>query len=145
MDAFWGCPPCFYRTKGHNLWVRDANTLCALFGIRHAVSQAYHHRANGRAERAGQQLFERLKMIPIETKICWAQAMPHVLDRFHDTPGEGGKGPYQIFFGRKRPFAAIPDEPPKSVRTLWPFLATSKKIDFVVAETLNAQHKKRKL
>ena len=28
-------------------------TLCGALGIRHEVSQIYHHRANGRAERAG--------------------------------------------------------------------------------------------
>ncbi len=119
----FGVPSLILSDQGSQFVGSWWKTLCALLGIRHAVSQAYHHRANGRAERAGQQLFERLKRIQIEAKICWVEAMPQVLDRLHDTPGEGGLSPYQILFGRERPLAAIPYTPRKSVRIRWPFSA----------------------
>ena len=117
-------------------------TLCALLGIRHAVSQAYHHRANGRAERAGQQLFERLKRIQIEAKICWVEAMPQVLDRLHDTPVEGGLSPYQILFGIERQLAYIPYKPPRECEDYVAFFSRMKEIDKVEAEKLNTKHKK---
>ena len=46
--------------------------LCAGMGIWQAFSQAYHHQANGRAERAGQSLMEILRKIYEEKKsIGW--------------------------------------------------------------------------
>ena len=51
---------------------------------------------------AGQQLMERLRKMNAEVTINWVEALPQVLDRFHDTPGESGFSPYQILFGRER-------------------------------------------
>ena len=46
--------------------------LCAGMGIWQAFSQAYHHQANGRAERAGQSLIEIVRKIYQEKKsIGW--------------------------------------------------------------------------
>ena len=43
-----------------NTWWQN---MCALMGIRQAFSQAYHHQANGRVERAGQQIMEILRKL----------------------------------------------------------------------------------
>ena len=88
-------------------------TLCAMLGVRQAYSQAYHHQANGKAERAGKQLFERLRRICLEERINWVEALPQVLDRFPDTPGEGGLSPYFIVFESERPLAHLPWQPPR--------------------------------
>ena len=65
-------------------------TLCSELGIRIAYSQVYHHRSNGRAERAGLQLMDRIRKLQVEEGVNWVEALPQVLDRLHDTPGEGG-------------------------------------------------------
>ena len=75
-------------------------------------SQAYHHRTNGRAERAGQQIFERLRREKLEQGLTWVDVLHQILDRIHDTPGEAGLSPYQILFGRERPLAGVPYQPP---------------------------------
>jgi hypothetical protein len=97
----FGIPSQILSDQGSHFISAWWKNMCSLLGIRHAVSHAYHHRANGRAERAGQQIFERLRKIQIEEKICWVEALPQILDRLHDTPGEGGLSPYQILFGRE--------------------------------------------
>ena len=51
----------------------------------------------------GQQLIERLRRLQIEGDFSWVEALPQVLDRLHETPGEGGLSPYHILFGRERP------------------------------------------
>ena len=97
--------------------------MCALLGIRHAMSHAYHHRANGRAERGGQQLFERLRRLQIEGEFSWLEALPQVLDRLHDTPGGGCLSPYHMLFGRVRPLGGLPYDPQLSVKTPLHFLS----------------------
>ena len=62
--------------------------MCGCLGIRQAYSQAYHHQENGRAERAGQQLQEKLRKLYVESRLNWVEALPQVLDRIHDTIGE---------------------------------------------------------
>ena len=96
-------------------------TLCGALGIRHAVSQAYHHRANGRAERAGQQIFERLRREKLEEGLTWVDLIPQILDRIHETPGEAGLSPYQIFLEGKGPVPGSPTNPRWSARTPKPF------------------------
>ena len=87
-------------------------TLCGCLGSRCAFSQAYHHRANGRAERAGQQIFERLRREKLKQGLTWVEVLPQILDRIHDPPGEAGLSPYQIFFVRERPLAGVPYQTP---------------------------------
>ena len=74
--------------------------LCVLLGVQ--------TQANGRAERAGQQIFERLRREKFEQGLTWVDVLPQFLDRIHDTPGEG----YKILFGRERHLAGVPYQPP---------------------------------
>jgi hypothetical protein len=53
--------------------------MCAHMGIRHAFLHAFHHPANGRAERAGQQVMEVLRKLHPDRKINWVETMPSVL------------------------------------------------------------------
>ena len=59
-----------------------------------------------------QQNFERLRRERFEQGLTWVDVLPQLLDRIHDTPGEAGLSHYQILFGRKRPLAGVPYEPP---------------------------------
>ena len=90
--------------------------------MRCAYSQAYNHRANGRAERAGQKIFERLRRFKFESGGTWVDVLPQILHRIPDTPGEAGLSPYQILFGRERPLAAVPYQPPVECEDAQAFL-----------------------
>jgi hypothetical protein len=70
------------------------------------------------------------------------ELLPAALDRIHDTPGESGLSPYQIVFGRDRPLANKPYEPPRECEDAQQFFERMKKIDKQVADKLNEMHKK---
>jgi hypothetical protein len=108
----FGIPSIISSDRGSHFVGAWWKTMCAHFGIRQAFSHAYHHQANGRAEKAGQQVMEILRKLHVHQKICWVEALPRVLDMIHDTKGEGGLSPYEILFGRQRPKGGIPYEPP---------------------------------
>ena len=66
MDGGWeafGVPTTITSDMGAQFVGQWWKTMCARLGIRQAYSQAHRPQANGRAERAGQQLIELLKKI----------------------------------------------------------------------------------
>ena len=91
-----------------NAWWR---TMCGFLGITHVYTQPYHHQANGRGERAGQQILEILRKINSDHKINLVNALPRVLRLIHDTPGEAGLSPYEIVFGRQMFVANVTYKP----------------------------------
>ena len=109
-------------------------------GIRQAYSQAYHHQANGRAERAGQQIMEKLRKLQVHDKVNWVEALPRVLDRIHDLPGETGFTPYEILFGRHRPLSGLPLPIPHVCEDALQFFNRMQTLDQKVASTLNETH-----
>ncbi len=84
---------------------------------------------------ARQQIMERLRKIQIQDKISWVEALPAIIDRIHDTPGESGLSPYQILFGRDRSLAGIPYTPPRECEDAQNFFLHMKRIDKVVARS----------
>ena len=66
-------------------------TMCARLGIHQALSQAYNHRANGRAEVAGQQLREMLRKMHISEGINWLGSTTYSLGQ--NTPYQGSYQP----------------------------------------------------
>ena len=142
---FWrmfGVPSLITSDQGSHFISAWWQTLCACMGIRQAFSQAYHHQANGRAERAGKQIFERLRCVCAEEKVSWVEALPQVLDRIHDTPGETGMSPYFILFGRERPLGNIPVKPQREAEDAVQFFERQEKTDKLVAQILNEKHQK---
>jgi transposase InsO family protein len=111
LKVLWrpfGIPSIVTSDQGSHFISNWWQTLCANLGIRLAYAQAYHHQANGRAERAGKQIIDRARKVQAETKISWVEALPQILDRHHDTLGEGGYSPSEILFGRERPLGGLP-------------------------------------
>ena len=111
LKAQWrqfGVPSMITSDQGSHFVSTWWQNMCAIMGIRQAFSQAYHHQANGRVERAGQQVMEILRKLHVEEKINWVEALPQVLDRIHDVKGESGYSPYEILFRRQRPIGGIP-------------------------------------
>ena len=139
----FGVPSVVTCDRGSHFVSEWWQTLCALMGIRVAFSHAYFHHTNGRAERAGQQLIDRLRKVLVDTKMTWVELLPQVLDRLHDTPGEGGLSPYQILFGRNRPLAGIPYEPPHVCENSVDFFHRMTQVDHKVAARLNDLHSKQ--
>ena len=56
----FGIPSLITSDQGSHFTGEWWKTMCAELGMRQTYSQAYHHQANGRAERAGQQIMEKL-------------------------------------------------------------------------------------
>jgi len=139
----FGIPSVISTDQGSHFVNEWWKTMCAKFGIRQGFSQAYHHQANGRVERAGQQIMEILRKMQVQNKICWVEALPIVIDRIHDTPGETGLSPYQILFGMDRPLGNIPYTPPKECEDAEAFFDRMEKIDKSVAEKLKEIHEKQ--
>jgi transposase InsO family protein len=138
----FGIPSIITTDQGSHFVNSWWQHMCAVLGVRHAVSHAYHHRANGRAERAGQQVIEKCRSFQIEEGITWVEALPRVLDRIHDTPGETGFSPYEILFGRQRPLANLPYEPPRECEDAKEFFKRMARMDQEVADRLNKEHEK---
>ena len=138
----FGIPSVITSDQGSlfvNAWWQ---TMCARLGIRHAQAQAYNHRANGRAEVAGQQLMEILRKIHISENINWVEALPIPLDRTHDVRGISGLSPYEILFGRERPLANAPYSPDRECEDATDFFNRMRERDEKVAQVINERHKK---
>jgi hypothetical protein len=89
---------------------------------------------------AGQQLLERLRKLNSREKINWVEALPIVVDRYHDTPGESGYSPYQIMFGRERYFGNMPFEEAHTNEDAKQFFARMQMMDKKVAEIMKEKH-----
>ena len=66
LQQFWrpfGIPSVITSDLGSHFIGSWWQTLCAQLGIRVAYVHAYHHQTNGRAERAGLQILDRLKKL----------------------------------------------------------------------------------
>ena len=101
MENVWsifGIPQVITSDQGTNFFGVWWKNFCARYGIRTAYSQAHRTQANGRAEVAGKQIYNLLKKMHVYVKINWVEALPRVLRHHHDTMGEKGLSPYQIFF-----------------------------------------------
>jgi hypothetical protein len=137
----FGVPSVISSDQGSHFVSSWWQHMCALMGIRHAYSQAYHHQANGRVERAGQQVMEVLRKMYADERLNWVEALPRVLDRIHDVKGESGYSPYEILFGRERPLAGCPYSPPKECEDAIVFFQHMREIDEKVATELNRKHR----
>ena len=139
----FGIPAKISSDQGSHFTGGWWRTMCANLGIRYAYSQPYHHRANGRVERAGQELMERLRKLFVQEKVNWVEALPQVLDRYHDTPGRGGLSPYEILFGRTRPLAGRSYQPPMICEDACVFFTRMWEIDRKVSLVLKEEHERK--
>ena len=86
--------------------------MCARLDIRQAYSHAHRPQANGRAEVAGQRVYNLLRKMHTEAKLNWVEALPRVLWIQNNLINDTGVSPYQILFGRDRLEGSISYEPP---------------------------------
>ena len=91
--------------------------MCGYLGITHIYTHPYHHQANGRAERAGQQVREVIRKFNADERRNWMELLPRALKIIHDTPGESGLSPYEIFLVGKGLQRTFPTNPRVSVKT----------------------------
>ena len=117
--------------------------MCATLGINHVYTQPYHHQANGKVERTGQQVMEILRKLHTDNRMNWVEKIPYVVDKIHDMPGETGLSPYEIVFGRERFNANVPYKTPTQCEDAQDFFQRMEKIDKEVAEKLNEIHRKQ--
>ena len=115
-------------------------TMCSRLGIHHTYSQPHRPRANGRAERAGQQLLSILKKLHLEHGINWVESLPRALRIHHDTIGESGYSPYEIVFGRTRMVPGIPYTPDRVCEDASDFMSRMEHVDQMVAQRMHEVH-----
>jgi hypothetical protein len=139
----FGLPSIISSDRGPQFANAWWSTMCGLLGIRQAFSHAYHHQANGRAERAGQQVMEILRKLSVEENVNWVHVLPRVVNLIHDVEGETGLSPYQIVFGRDRPLANLPYNPPRECEDAVKFFDRQREVDEKVAKFLNERHARR--
>jgi hypothetical protein len=141
---FFGLPSVI-TSDNDALWVGAWwKTMCAKLGVQHAISQPYHHRSNGRAECAGNQLMEKLRKIHVgRSSFTWVDALPAALRYIHDQPGSSGLSPYEILFGRERPLANLPFQPSRESPDAVDFMEHMAVIDKWVSQSLNGIHAKQ--
>ena len=94
-------------------------------------------------EVAGQQLMEILPKLNCLESLNWVEALPQVLDRLHDVPGESGYSPYQILFGRERSLGNLPYFPATECPDAVDFFNRTDEIDKAVSTILNGLHKRK--
>ena len=145
-ESWWsphGIPAVITSDRGPQFAGAWWRTMCAALGIRQAYAQAYHHSANGRAEVVGAQLQKRLRKLQAEEGICWVPSLQRAVRMLHDVPGPSGLSPYQILYGRDRPYAGVPYEPPRAWPDAVAFFEQQKAVDSQVAHALNDLHERQ--
>ena len=145
LDKSWdpfGIPTTVHSDMGPQFVGQWWRTMCARLGIHQTFSQPHRPRANGRAERGGQQLLSVLKKLHIEHSLNWVQALPRALRLHHDVVGEGGLSPYHIMFGRDRSVPGIPYTPERVCEQAVQLFTRMEDIDSRVAKALNAIHQR---
>ena len=115
--------------------------LCGSLGVDIRYSQAYHHRANGRAERAGQSMQALLRKIHSDGKVNWVFALPKAVGMQNDLPGVCGMSPYEVVFGRTRPIPGVPIPPRMQALDAQEFFNRRKLVDEQISTALMAAHK----
>ena len=92
--------PQFVGTLWKNIW--------SLLGVRRAYAHAYHHQANGKAERTGKEFKDWLGRVTATSSMNWVEASPFVQRLYHDIPGISGLSHHKLVFGRDRHLAGVP-------------------------------------
>ena len=139
----FGIPSIITSDRGAQFVALWWKHMCARLGIHHICSPPYHHQANGRSERAGQQVLEVLRKLYNETRISWVEALPRALDCIHDMKGPVGYSPYEILFGRERPLSGLPYPAPRYAEDAQEFFTRMEKLDREIAQRLQKLHDKQ--
>ena len=143
LDKGWhafGIPGIVHSDMGPQFVGQWWQTMCARMGILRTHIPPNRPRANGRAERAGQQLLSLLRKLHVEHNLNWVEALPRALRLHHDVVGEAGLSPYHIMFGRNRNTQGIVYTPSRSCENSHQFFQRMEQIDKKVAEELNRIH-----
>ena len=138
-----GVPALIKSDQGRHFVGAWWKAMCAMLGIRQAFAQAYHHQANGRAERAGQELMELARKIFVEQGANWAECLPQIIDKYHDVKGPSWLSPYQILFGLHRPLGNVTYTPAKECEDACSFFNHMKVLDEKVSKTMEETHQKK--
>ena len=145
-NAWWsphGVPSVLVSDRGAHFAGAWWRAMCAHHGIRHGYAIAYHHASNGRAEVAGEQIQKMLRKLHASEGISWYEGLQRAVRMIHDLPGESGLSPYEILYGRHRPYAGIPYQPPTKMEDAVAFFERQENTDHRISEILRELHEKR--
>ena len=141
--GMFGIPSRVSSDRGAHFASNWWKTLCAAHGVRVGYGQAYHHRAQGKVERTGQEVIRKLSKLNVDEGTPWPELLPRVLRHLHDAPGPTGLSPYEIVFGRYRGMAGIPYQPEREAEDASKFLERIRELDTQVARTFDQKHLQR--
>ena len=138
-----GIPSVLTSHRGPHFAGAWWRTMCALHGVRHAYAQAYHHPSNGRAEVVAAQVQVRLRTLKYTEKINWMELLPRAVQQLHDIPGQSGLSPYEVLYGRHRPYTGVLYEPPRRLEDAVSVFDRQRYMDDKGANALNDLHRRK--
>jgi hypothetical protein len=139
-DIF-GIPAVVSSDRGSHFVANWWQTLCGALGVRVAFAQAYHHQAS-RAEVACRVLQTLLRKMVDRERPSWVEALPAALRMLNDLPGPTGYSAYQLAFGRDRPLAGVPRQPPRIAEDALDFLERMEDLRKSAARQLEVMHQR---
>ena len=71
------------------------------------------------------------------------ELVPQAVQQLHDIPGQSGFSPYEVLYGRHRPYAGVPYEPSRQLEDAVSFFDRQQHVDEKVAKTLNELHRRK--
>ena len=74
----FGIPSVVTTDNGPHFVGTCWKTICSLFCVRRAYAHAYHHQANGKAERTGKEFKDWLGRVTATSSMNWVEALPFV-------------------------------------------------------------------
>ena len=77
---------------------------------------------------------EIARKLHTDGRVNWVEALPRIISKIHDIPGEAGMSPYEIVFGRERFTANVPYRPPRECEDAMYFFGRMQYIDQHVAD-----------
>ena len=143
--TFFDVPAVICSDRGSQFVGTWFKTMCKHMGISHAKTVAYHSRSNGRAEVAGEQMFERFRQLHIDQpRVNWYNLLWRVLQAYHDLPGPTGLSPHRILFLRDRVSRTLPWlDHGKVARDASAMMAEADDTAAKVCKALKNKHEKR--
>ena len=145
-QAWWsphGVPSVLVSDRGAHFAGAWWRAMCAHHGIRHGYAIAYHHASNGRAEVAGSQIQKILRKLHASEAVSWYEGLQRAVRMIHDLPGESGLSPYEILYGRHRPYSGVPYQPPTKMEDAVAFFKRQEDTDQKIGAALRELHEKR--
>ena len=83
---------------------------------------------------------KKLRRLQAEDGLSWMEGLQTSVRWIHETPGEGGLSPYEVLYGRSRPYAGLPYKALNRLDDAVAFFKRQEEVDQKVARVLQEVH-----